>query len=200
MEPIRPHNTPASSRRQRQIEECLQTNMLQMPYAMITVAELCRQLGISRRTFYTYYCDKDACLYALIDRMVKASFFHSIPDGKMDLLEICTINLEYWKKQKEFLDAIVFQQMGPLLRDRIVLYFTKDETILYTLLNTPEVNTDLDIISSYVGIRISLLFRWHTRNFDTPAEEMARKYIRMIQSPLLPAEGSAVPKIIQSLF
>lgn len=200
MEPSRPHNTPAASLRQRQIEECLQENMLQTPYTMITVAELCRQLGISRRTFYTYYYDKDACLYALIDRMVKASFFHSMPDGKMNLLEACTVNLEYWKKQKAFLDAIVFQQMGPLLRDRIVLYFTKDETVLYALLDTPEVNTDLDIISSYVGIRISLLFRWHSRNFDTSAEDMARKYIRMIQLPLFPTDGSVVPEIVQSLF
>lgn len=123
-----------------------------------------------------------------------------MPDGNMNLLEACTINLEYWKKQKAFLDAIVFQQMGALLRDRIVLYFTKDETVLYALLDTPDVNTDLDIISTYVAIRISLLFRWHSRNFDTAAEDMARKYVRMIQSPLLPADAAVVSEIVQSLF
>lgn len=200
MEPLRPHNTPAASRRQRQIEECLQDKMTRMSYPMITVADLCRQVGISRRAFYTYYRDKDACLYALVDRMVKASFFHSMPDGKMDLLQSCTLNLQYWKEHSTFLDVIVRQNMGPLFRDRIVLYFTQDERILFELLNTPDVKVDMDIISSYVSIRISLLFRWHERGFDTPAEEMAKKYVRMIQAPLLPFSGSELPEKLQDLL
>lgn len=194
MEPFRPHNTPAASRRQRQIEECLQDNMLRMSYQTITIADLCRQLGISRRAFYTYYRDKDACLYALIDRMIKASFFHSLPEGKKDLLQSCTANLEYWKAHGEFLEVIVKQNMEPLFRDRNVLYFTQDNQVLFDLLNTPEVKVDLDIISSYVAIRISLLFRWHARGFDTPAEEMAKKYLRMIQSPLFPFQGYEIPE------
>lgn len=200
MEPFRPHNTPAASRRQQQIEECLQYNMLHTPYSMITVADLCRQVGISRRAFYTYYRDKDACLYGLIDRMIKTSFFRAMPDGKMDLLQACTVNLEYWKEHKSFLDAIVKQNMGALFRDRNVAYFTKDEQILYELLYTPDVKVDLDIISSYVGIRISMLFRWHGRGFDSAPEEMAKKYIRMIQTPLLQSDRRDVTDILQNLL
>lgn len=199
MEPYRPHNTPAASRRQMQIEECLQENMLHTPYPAITVADLCRQVGISRRAFYTYYQDKDACLYALIDRMIKSSFFRSMPDGKMDLLQSCTVNLKYWKDHKTFLDAIVRQNMGSLFRDRNVVFFTQDERVLYELLYTPDVKVDLDIISSYVSIRISMLFRWHARNFDTAPEEMAQKYIRMIQSPLLTREDFGYPGALQSI-
>lgn len=200
MEPFRPHNTPAASRRQQQIEECLQDNMLHTPYSMIPVADLCRQVGISRRAFYTYYRDKDACLYALIDRMIKTSFFRAMPDGKMDLLQACTVNLEYWKEHKSFLDAIVKQNMGALFRDRNVAYFTQEEQILYALLYTPEVKVDLDIISSYVAIRISMLFRWHGRGFDSDPEEMAKKYIRMIQTPLLQSDRRDVTDILQNLL
>lgn len=200
MEPFRPHNTPAASRRQQQIEECLQDNMLHTPYSLITVADLCRQVGISRRAFYTYYRDKDACLYALIDRMIKTSFFRAMPDGKMDLLQACTVNLAYWKEHKSFLDAIVKQNMGALFRDRNVAYFTQDEQILYELLYTPDVKVDLDIISSYVAIRISMLFRWHSRGFDSEPEEMAKKYIRMIQTPLLQSDRRDVTDILQNLL
>ena len=200
MEPIRPHNTPAASRRQLQIEECLQENMLHTPYSLITVADLCRQIGISRRAFYTYYRDKDACLYALIDRMIKASFFHAMPEGKTDLLQACTVNLAYWKEHKTFLDAIVKQNMGALFRDRNVAYFTQDERVLFALLRTPDVTVDQDIISSYVAIRISMLFRWHSRGFDSDPEEMARKYIRMIQTPLLPPDCLDVTDILQNLL
>lgn len=200
MEPYRPHNTLAAARRQRQIEECLQENMLHTPYQMITVADLCRQLGMSRRTFYTYYQDKDACLNALIDRMIKASFFHSIPGGKIDLLQSCTVNMEYWKKHKTFLDAIIGQNMGVLFRDRNVLYFMQDEQVLFDLLSTPDIKVDQDIISSYVSIRLSLLFAWHSRNFDISAEEMARKYVRMIQMPLLQSNGLESADILQNLL
>ena len=200
MEPFRPHNTPAASRRQRQIEECLQENMLHTDYSMITVADLCRQMGISRRAFYTYYRDKDACLYALIDRMIKASFFRSMPERKMDILQSCTANLEYWKEHKTFLDAIVKQNMGALFRDRNVVYFTREKHVLFELLNNPDVEADMDIISSYVGIRISMLFRWHARNFDTAPEDMARKYLRMIQSPLLCDIGPDFSEKLQSFL
>lgn len=195
----RPHNTPAASRRQRQIEECLLENMQHTPYQIIAVADLCRQLGISRRAFYTYYQDKDACLNALIDRMIKASFFRSLPDGKMDLLHSCTLNLQYWKDHSTFLDVIVKQNMGSLFRNRNILYFSKDEQVLFDLLNTPDVKVDLDIISSYVGIRLSLLFAWHSRGFDTAPEEMAKKYVRMIQTPLLRSASLEVTDILQNL-
>lgn len=200
MEPFRPHNTPAASRRQQQIEECLQDNMLHTPYSMITVADLCRRVGISRRAFYTYYRDKDACLYALIDRMIKTSFFRAMPGRKTDLLQACTVNLEYWKEHKSFLDAIVKQNMGALFRDRNVAYFTQEEQILYELLYTPDVKVDLDIISSYVAIRISMLFRWHSRGFDSDPEEMAKKYIRMIQTPLLQSGRRNVTNLLQNLL
>ena len=57
-----------AQRRQRQIEECLFTNLQQRPYPSVSISDLCHQLGISRKSFYNYFPDKDTCLQAIISR------------------------------------------------------------------------------------------------------------------------------------
>ena len=59
-------HTAAAYRRRRQIEDCLYENMQHVPYQSISVADICRQVGISRKAYYNYYHDKDACLYAVV--------------------------------------------------------------------------------------------------------------------------------------
>lgn len=45
-------STPTALRRQKQIEDCLYENLLHTPYQSISVADLCRQIGISRKAYY----------------------------------------------------------------------------------------------------------------------------------------------------
>ena len=54
------HNSATAQRRQRQIEDCLYENLLHTPWQSISVADICRQVGISRKAYYNYYPDKDA--------------------------------------------------------------------------------------------------------------------------------------------
>ena len=56
-----------SSRRQRELEQGLLAAMERLPYARITLTELCRELQVPRKTFYRYFPTKDDCLLALID-------------------------------------------------------------------------------------------------------------------------------------
>lgn len=65
------HNTPTAQRRQIQIEDCLYENLQHTPWQSISVADLCRQVGISRKAYYNYYKDKEACFCAYIDRLIR---------------------------------------------------------------------------------------------------------------------------------
>ena len=53
------------------------------------------------------------------------------------------------------------------------------------MLSTPEVKSDTDILACYMSIQLTLLLQWYLRNFDTPAEEMARKLLRLIHTPMI---------------
>lgn len=182
-----PHNTHASLQRQQQIERCLLDNMITTPYDQITVGKLCEQLEISRRTFYTYFPDKDTCRNEAVDHMIKSSMVcvPGIPAERYDLNDLVVHYLRFWKDHRYFLDAMAKQDMFPLFRDRSIKYFTEEDQILLTYLDTQEVRADADILHLCMAVRIGLLMQWHSRDFDLSVEDMAKKYIRMINSPML---------------
>ena len=192
MEANKPHNTATAYRRQRQIEDCLLENMQHTPYQSISVSDLCRQIGISRKAFYNYYHDKDACLCGIIDRVTRDGMIlvtTAVPDNATPL-EVTTAYMEYWKKQKTFWDVIVHNDLIHFALIQNINYVLREEKTFLDVLSTPEVKSDTDILACYMSIQITLLLQWYLRNFDTSAEEMARKFLRLMHSPLIvpPAE------------
>ena len=182
-----PHNTEISASRQRTIEECLLQNMVQHRYDHISISDMCRQMGISRRLYYTYFPDKDACLISLIDRILHESI-DSIPitwSKKLPPREIIAEYLRFWRDHAVFLDVIEKNGMKSLLIDRSYHYFMNDGSIVLSYLNTPDVKSDNTILWLYSAIRFAIIFRWHEHKFDTPLEEMAIKYERLLKEPLI---------------
>lgn len=188
MDAIKHCSTPTAYRRQRQIEDCLYENLLHTPYHSISVSDLCRQVGISRKAFYNYYHDKDACFGAIIDRFSREAILcasTTVPDDAT-ALEATIAFLEYWKSQKAYWDIIVRNELLPLVLVRNIHYFLTEEATFLDLLNTPEVKSDTDILACCVSVQITLILQWHLRNFDTPVEEMARKFLRLMHTPMIP--------------
>lgn len=181
MEPVRPHSTPTAHRRQRQIEDCLFENLLHTPYPSISVSDICRQVGISRKAYYNYYRDKDSCLCAIIDRTFQEAMLHttSTAPGNATELEYCIIMLEYWKEQKSLYDVLLRNNLMHFLLLRSLHYVTTEEFTILDLLNTTEAKADPDILCCFMSSQITLMMQWYYRNFDTPTEEMAKKYLRL---------------------
>lgn len=181
MDQNRTRSTATAYRRQRQIEDCLFENLLHTPYQSFSVADLCRQVGISRKAYYNYYRDKDSCLCSIINRVLRNSMLHTttmVPDAATPL-EAATVLLEYWREQKPFLDVIVRNNLMHFLLMQSMEYALKEDKTILDQLNTPDVKTDTDILSCYMTSQLTLILRWYFRNFDTPVEEMAKKYLRL---------------------
>lgn len=181
MNQIPPHNTEASVSRQLKIEECLLQNMAQLSYDRISVADLCRQMGISRRLYYTYFPDKDACLISIIDRVVRESI-ESLPDVPVNSDSMFTVTvayLRYWREHADFLDLVVRNNLKALIVERSFLYFKNHEQNVLNLLNTPQLKADDSILWLYVAIRYVVLWQWHENRYTLSVEEMAAKYLRM---------------------
>lgn len=188
MDPVKPHSSPTAYRRQRQIEDCLYENLQHTPYHSLSVADLCRQVGISRKAFYNYYHDKDSCLRAIMDRFSRKAMLHTsttVPDNASPL-EATTVYLEFWKEEKSYLDIIVRNGLLHILLQQSIDYVLTEEKTFLDMLSTPDVKSDTDILACYMSIQITLLLQWYSRNFDTPAREMAKKFLRLMHAPLLP--------------
>lgn len=183
---IRKHPTSsAAENRQSQIEDCLLQNLEVMPYHAITVADLCRQLQISRRAFYLYFPDKDACLFSAIDKRIRDSLLHIMPLSGTDSLKISTKYFAYWKEQGNFLTLMQRQNLDGLFRERYARYFSYEEQSLFDSMTNKRAKSDPDILYACMDLRSGFLLRWCARGFDTPVEEIAKKYWQLISTPIV---------------
>ena len=182
-----PHNTIHSVNRQMKIEDCLLENMLSVPYDRISIADLCRQMGVSRRLYYTYFPDKDSCLFSLIDRYLHESIegMSTTAVTRNDQLTQTISYLNFWKAHSDFLTMVTYQNLKGLVIDRCHLFFRDQDDFFIKRLSTPEVEADDSIIWLYAAFRFTVLLQWHEQNYSLPVEEMAKKYLRMLKSPLL---------------
>lgn len=176
-------NTPGTCQRQKQIEDCLYENLLQKPYHNISVSDLCKQVGISRKAFYNYYPSKDACFCAILDRAIQDSVLRLTLDTN-DPVQVYTAYLEYWKGQKPFLDTIVRNGLIYLFLQQSLHHVMTEERTLLDMLNTPMVKSDTDILNCCMITQFTLQMQWYSRGFDTPAREMAIKCLRLLYLPM----------------
>lgn len=189
MDPVNPRSSEAAYRRKKQIEEILYSNLLHMPYSSISISELCRQAGISRVAFYHYYRDKDDCLCSMIDHIIQSTLYTLTAQLPVNAtpLEAATMLMEAWRERKIFWDIVVQNNLlQHVLFSSINSVLNEDRTIL-NLLNTPELPSDTDILCCYLSSQITLILQWHARDFDTPAQEMAKKYLRLTHVSMFPA-------------
>lgn len=185
MEQRKLHNSAVAIRRQQQIEQCLYENLRHTDLHSISISDLCRQVGISRKAFYHYYPDKEACLTALIDHAVQESMLILTRADNVSPMGNTIALLEYWKEQKELLDILLNNNVIHLLAIRNMNYILREERTLLDRVSTPEIQSDTDILACYMACLLALVLQWHHRNFSDPTEEIARKMQRLLHVPMI---------------
>ena len=173
-------------RRQKQIEECLFENLLQRPYPSVSISDLCYQLGISRKSFYNYFPDKDSCFRALVSRMLRQCVLQlSSCPGQQEMIALF---LSFWKEQRNLLDIIVRNNLLYLAVDQCIQFLREEDKAVLEILNTPRLQYDPYVLSVFVTANITLILHWYLNGFDTPLAEMVDKYKRIIYEPLVRVE------------
>lgn len=173
---------------QHQVESLFLKNIRKKPYHSISVSELCKQAGIARKSFYNHYPTKEACFGAIIERMIEDSILHTdehLP-SHASMAQFYHVYLEYWKEQKWFLDIIQENQLQNIFVQQNIQHILKEDKTVLQLLCTSDAKPDMDVLQVYASSEATLLMQWHSRGYDTPVEEMAQKYIRLIHTPILP--------------
>ena len=185
-QPKIPSSTTAY-RRQKQIEDCFYENLLLRPYPSVSISDLCHQLGISRKSFYNYFPDKDSCFRSLISRKIHACVLHlttGLPENS-SLEDIIAGYLSFWKEEKNLLDIIVRNNLIYLTMNQCIHFLQVENQILMSFLNTPQLKTDSFVLSCFVSTQVTLMIQWHQQDFKVPLEEMIHIYQRLIYQPLL---------------
>lgn len=179
-------------RRQRQIEECLFDNLLQRPYPSVSISDLCHQLGISRKSFYNYFPDKDSCFRAIISRKLRNCILSLTTDLPEDvaLEDAIVFYLSFWKDEKNFLDIVVRNNLIFLLSDQCFHFLMEEDETLLPFLNTSRLKADTFVLAGFVNVQITLMLQWYLQNFTTPMEDMVNVYQRLLYQPLICRESS----------
>lgn len=162
-----------SSRRQRELEQGLLAAMERLPYARITLTELCRELQVPRKTFYRYFPTKDDCLLALIDHTLAdcndvalTGWSGRALDDRAQLRFF-----QYWMDHRVLLDVLRSNGMQGLLLERTTVIVDRMKE------NAPPVSFALDQVEYFIahGLMTTVL-RWHQFGFQSTPEEMGKVF------------------------
>ena len=174
-------------RRQKQIEECLFDNLLQRPYPSVSISDMCYQLGISRKSFYNYFPDKDSCFRAIISRKIHTCILRLSSELPQNAAEedYIAFYLSFWKEEKGLFDIVVRNNLLTLLMDQCIHFLQEEHQSILPILDTPQLKTDAFVLSGFVSIQVTLILQWYLEGFQTPLEEMIRTYQRLVYQPLI---------------
>lgn len=174
-------HTEESSQRQRELERGLLGAMSATPYGKIQLTELCRTLGIPRKSFYRYFPTKDDCLLALIDHTLSDCNDIALGcwNGGRELDQQALLRFfRYWKDHAAFLTAMAENGLCNLLLDRTTVIIDRMKE------HTAAEGFAQDQVEYFVahGLMTTVL-RWHHFGFPGCPEEMAEVFSRLLRSP-----------------
>lgn len=148
------HSSRVAQRRQTQIEDCLYEKMQTLPWSAISVADICRDVGISRKAYYNYYKDKEDCFCSYVSRLIRESLIYATQNlsAHSTPLEATILLLDFWKHKKAFLDLVQKNNQVHLLVNCSVAYALQEDRSVLQMLNTESLPGDRDILSCYVAV------------------------------------------------
>ncbi len=171
--------TEISVLHQRQAENALLELMQKTPYEDITVTQLCRTAGISRRIFYHLFSSKTGTLYAMIDHFILASGSYR-PELQDDALRF----FSFWKDHRTLLDVLHSNQLNGILLERMIACVLDEEFDLRMRLKRNGWEEETDIIVFHLSGIIGLVYRWYFSDFLETPGEMAALLKKILTTPL----------------
>ena len=169
--------TEKTAENQRKLCAALLALAEKTPYEQIFVSDICQHAGISRRSFYRYFSNKDEVLYALIKGNVMECAVQSM-ELRIDMVHLKELLEQFflfWQSRRSLLEILRRNRLENLLMD-VYLEWTDQELQSYPSKTVSRTT----LIFSVTGV-MAVLFQWSGRNFDDPAELLSRETARLLQ-------------------
>ncbi len=144
----------------------------------VTVSDICKRAGVSRKTFYTHYVDKFDVLERVFRRDIYDAFEHNIRfawrhgiDTNITLLDLYE---KLYEKKDFYLNAMTYEGQNSLQK-----FFEKNTALLSAGL-MKDLGTDsleLEYAACYYSsAHVGLLRKWIAEDMSVPPEELVRYY------------------------
>ena len=169
----------------KQLAEALVQLMLQTPYSKISIKAICEAVPTSRRTFYSYYDDKNSMLQAII---VKDFMDNAFPIIKSGLGEKgARAFFKYIHANRAFYKAACAINNGDFLFHCLMkAYGVAVENVLEYAHpinnNEKKINPDVYRLYTHSGIA-SIVVYWIKGDFTISTEDISRDTALVIEHP-----------------
>ena len=177
----KPCSSEKSALQQRKFEECMIELMLENLYDSISVSELCRYAGMSRKTFYRLFDTKADVIYAMVDhRIIDAASY--VPEAGMKDGGLHRF-FGYWRTQKKFLDALSTANTSTLLTQRAILYTMKEAPDCRHMFGSDGEENSWETMIFYLSGMFALVLDWHERGFARHIDELCDLCMNLLTTP-----------------
>lgn len=182
--------TEKSSLQQRRFEQCMLQAMLTNDYDQITISSLCRDAGLSRKTFYRLFDSKTDVLFALVDHVFLDSQGYtpdpSVKPGGMHHF------FAYWKEQKPLLDALYRQSCTSFLMDRAAAFILREDNDLAHCLGA-DLEHGKEILMFNLSAIFSLVISWYVSGYEKSVDQMSELLMELMSTPMIRAPRAVDP-------
>jgi AcrR family transcriptional regulator len=169
-----------SAAQQRLFEDALLELMAQKLFEEISISELCRKTGLSRKTFYRLYESKADVVYAMIDHAIMdaATFVpdESVGPGGMHNF------LAYWKSQKKLLDVLAQNRISALLQQQAIVHILREAPEIVSCFTSGNPEMGREMVTFCVSGLFYLVLDWHERGFDRSIDEMSQILMKIVMT------------------
>ena len=173
--------TEKTAQQQQIFEQTFLQMMLEMYYDEITISDLCRRAGLSRKIFYRLYEKKADILYSMIDRALMEVDYYT-PEESVGPGELHRF-FAYWKHKKDLLDALLKHQNSSLLTDRAIRFAMREEGSPVRSFGSDKEKGSYEAIVFYLSGIFSLLLIWHAQGYDKSIDEMSALMMDILTTP-----------------
>ena len=173
--------TEKTAAQQRQFEQTFLQMLLESHYDEITISDLCRRAGLTRKIFYRLFEKKADVLYALIDHtLLEAENY--IPDESVGPGELHRF-FAFWRHEKDLLDMLLKHQNSHMLTDRAIRHiFNENSRIVHTF-GGDSGKFGMETILFYISGIFSLVLTWHQQGYQYSIDEMSAFLMQLLSTP-----------------
>jgi len=173
--------TEKTALQQKQFEQTFLQMLLESDYDTITISDLCRRAGLSRKIFYRLFEKKADVLYSMIDRALMESDYY-IPDESVGPGELHRF-FAFWQYKKDLLDALLKHQTSSLLTERAIRFAMREEGSIVRSFGVEEDRGRYETIVFYLSGIFSLLVIWHGQGYKQSIDEMSALLMDILTNP-----------------
>ena len=165
--------------RMRYTRECLYRAFLKhmecKAVSDITVSEICKTAGVSRKTFYKYYPDQFGLLLAMQDDLL-AEYREALTSQPADVRQIAPMLISFADQNRTLVAAVFANRAEGNFIDRMADDLWATYRADRERANSQMAPADVEALYYFVvsGL-VGLVRHWLLKHPDTPTEEVARQ-------------------------